>query len=139
MSRCAAPRPLPRLAAVGFEPASQADHTDRRHGPPTDWQAIAALSRDLAALHPTLGAISALAAALREAEGPAAGLGVLAFADPKRCATHRPWWAVRADLRNRSGDQAGAAVAHNRAIALSSDPAIRAFLSRRLADCTAAR
>lgn len=122
------------LGRYQLEAAIQAAHADRRHGRSTDWRAIAALYRGLVALHPTIGAIVGLAAALGECDGPAAGLSVLDSVDAGRAASYQPWWAVRAHLLAAAGDGAAASEAYDRAIGLSSDRSVRDFLSGRRAD-----
>jgi RNA polymerase sigma-70 factor (ECF subfamily) len=121
------------LGRYQIEAAIQSAHADRRHGRATDWAAIATLYRGLVALYPTTGALTGLAAALGEAEGPAAGLAVLDTADPAHTVAYQPWWAVRAHLLAAAVDSAQAQAAYDRAIALSSDAAVRAFLARRKA------
>lgn len=123
----------PTLGRYQIEAAIAAAHAVRRHGRPTDWVTIAGLYRGLAALHPTTGALTGLAAALGEAGDAAAGLAVLSEADPALSAGYQPWWAVRAHLLAASGDAANAMAAYDRAIALSHDPASRAFLASRKA------
>ena len=130
LHRAAANRTLGRYQ---IEAAIQSAHADRRHGRATDWAAIATLYRGLVALYPTTGALTGLAAAVGEAEGPLAGLAVLDTADPARSVAYQPWWAVRAHLLAAKGEATAAAAAFDRAIALSSDPAVRTFLARRKA------
>lgn len=121
----------PTLGRYQIEAAIAAAHAARRHGQPTDWAAIAGLYRGLAALHPTTGALTGLAAALGEAGDPVGGLEVLAAANPNQAQSYQPWWAVRAHLSAATGAEAVAQVAYDRAITLSHDPAVRAFLARR--------
>lgn len=123
----------PTLGRYQIEAAIAAAHAVRRHGRPTDWATIVGLYRGLATLHPTTGALTGLSAALGEAGDAAAGLAVLKEADPALAAGYQPWWAVRAHLLAASGDPTGAMAAYDRAIALSYDPASRAFLTRRKA------
>ncbi len=123
----------PTLGRYQIEAAIAAAHAVRRHGRPTDWATIAGLYRGLATLHPTTGALTGLAASLGEAGDAAAGLAVLRAADPVNSAGYQPWWAVRAHLLAASGDPTGAMAAYDRAIALSQDPASRAYLMRRKA------
>ena len=127
----------PTLGRYQIEAAIQAAHADRRYGRATDWAAVAALYRGLVALYPTTGAITGLAAALGETEGPGAALAVLDTADPARAAGYQPWWAVRAHLLRQAGEHRAAATAYDRAIALSSDLAIRDLLAGRRAACLA--
>jgi RNA polymerase sigma-70 factor (ECF subfamily) len=121
------------LGRYQIEAAIAAVHADRRRTGRNDWPAIAALYHGLLALHPTIGALTGLAAALGESDGPRAGLAVLDRADPAKRATYQPWWAVRAHLLAAAGDLTGAEAAYDRAIALSGDAAVRAFLARRKA------
>ncbi|MGI1661949.1 RNA polymerase sigma factor [Palleronia sp. KMU-117] len=67
----------PTLGRYQIEAAIEAVHSDRRRTGCTDWPAIAGLYRGLQALHPTIGALTGLAAALGETEGARAGLAVL--------------------------------------------------------------
>lgn len=122
------------LGRYQIEAAIAAAHADRRHGRPIDWMAIVQLYRGLVALHPTLGALVGLAAALTEAGAPAEALALLEGADPGRAATYQPWWAVRAHALRATDDRANALDALERAIALTGDPAQRLFLSRRRAE-----
>lgn len=124
----------PTLGRYQIEAAIAAAHADRRHGHPTDWGAIAALYRGLAALHPTTGALTGLAAALGEAGDPAAGLAVLDTADPGHIASYQPWWAVRAHLSALAGATDQAIACFDRAIALCPDTAARAFLAKKKAN-----
>jgi RNA polymerase sigma-70 factor (ECF subfamily) len=123
----------PTLGRYQIEAAIAAAHADRRHGRPTNWAVVAELYRGLVALHPTTGARTGLAAALGEAGDPAAGLAELAVADPGHVAGYQPWWAVRAHLLAATGNREDALDAFDRAIALSLDPAARAYLARRRA------
>jgi RNA polymerase sigma-70 factor (ECF subfamily) len=43
---------------------------------------------------------------------------------------HQPYWAVRGHLLQAIGDRAGSAAALDKALALTDDPAVRAFLQR---------
>jgi RNA polymerase sigma-70 factor (ECF subfamily) len=122
------------LGRYQLEAAIQAAYMDRRHGP-VDRAAIVTLYRGLFAIRPTLGARTALAAALAEVGKVAEGLALLDAADPLKAAAYQPYWAVRAHLLARTGEAAGAAAAYDRAIALASDTAIRAYLLRRRATC----
>ena len=121
----------PTLGRYQIEAAIAAAHADRRQGHPTDWGAIAALYRGLAALHPTTGALTGLAAALGEAGDPAAGLVVLQTVDASLAAAYQPWWAVRAHLLAHAGATDQAIACFDRAITLCPDPAARAFLARK--------
>jgi RNA polymerase sigma-70 factor (ECF subfamily) len=82
---------------------------------------------------PAIGARLGLAAALAQAGRPAEGLAVLDALPVDRTAMHQPYWAVRADLHARLGRKEDASQAYGRAIALSNDAAVRAFLKGRMA------
>ncbi|MGA8051335.1 MAG: RNA polymerase subunit sigma-70, partial [Burkholderiales bacterium] len=67
-------------------------------------------------------------------QGPAEGLAALdALVADRRLLDYQPYWAARAALLARSGQEADAAQAYRRAVGLESDPAVRRFLQRRLA------
>ncbi|OJY03286.1 MAG: RNA polymerase subunit sigma-70 [Rhizobiales bacterium 62-17] len=116
------------------EAAIQSAHAARRLTGKTDWQAIAALYDVLWAM--TGSPVVAINRAMAQAEtsGPAVALAELdTLATDARLATYQPYWAGRADLCQRVGDQAAARDAYGRAIGLEHDPAVRRFLQDRLA------
>jgi RNA polymerase sigma-70 factor (ECF subfamily) len=51
--------------------------------------------------------------------------------DPARVSTYQPYWAVSAHLLARSGQEAAAVAAYERAIELTTDDAVRGFLLER--------
>ena len=113
-----------------LEAAIQSAHAARSWRGRTDWPAIAALYDRLISVAPTIGAYVGRAAALGEAEGVAAGLAALdGLSD--RASSYQPYWAVRAHLLAASGDASAARAAYDRAIGLSDEPAVRAFLRGR--------
>ena len=120
---------LTRAAAAGrpgrfqLEAAIQSVHIARRDHGHTDWSAIALLYEGLWAIAPTIGIAVARAAALAEAIGPADGLAALPDAP-----TYQPYWVTRASLLRRLGRTEDADAATAQAIALTEDPALRAFL-----------
>jgi len=61
-----------------------------------------------------------------------AGLERLNRLDPRDAAAYQPYWAVRAFLLARAGDDAAAVDAYMTAIGLSDSPAVRDFLADRL-------
>ena len=83
---------------------------------------------------PTVGAFVGRAAALAEAESPAAGLDALDRIDPSLIKSYQPYWAVRAHLLRRAGRVDEALGAYDRAIGLTEDAATRQFLLRRRAE-----
>jgi RNA polymerase sigma-70 factor (ECF subfamily) len=82
-------------------------------------------------ISPTLGTRTGYAAAIAEANGPEAGLGVLDGIDPDDVSGYQPYWSARAHLLQRLGKTSEAAHAFDRAIGLAEDPAVRQFLLQR--------
>ncbi|MPV37571.1 RNA polymerase sigma factor [Georgenia subflava] len=119
-----------------LEAAIQAVHCERLRTGRTDWAALRALYAALLRTAPSLGARVAHAAVVAHLDGPAAGLALLEeLAAPGE--GFQPLHAARADLLARSGDQGGAAAAYDRAIELTPDPRVRAYLSERRAQAEA--
>jgi RNA polymerase sigma-70 factor (ECF subfamily) len=74
------------------------------------------------------------AVAVGYAEGPAAGLDLLApLVREEALANYQPLHAAHAELLRQAGDRAGAADAYRRGIELSANDVERAELERRLA------
>jgi predicted RNA polymerase sigma factor len=113
-----------------LEAAVQAVHCARRETGSTDWTTLLELHRSLAAVAPSLGSATALAAVTAEVEGPEAGLALL-DADAERTARYQPAWATRAELLVRLGRPAEAVRAYDHAVALTHDPAQRRHLEAR--------
>ncbi len=86
----------------------------------------------LTVIAPSIGARVAHAAAEAESRGAAAGLALLDGIDAGDVAGYQPYWAVRAHVLAQHGRHREAADAYRRAVGLSEDAAIRAFLQRRL-------
>lgn len=123
-----------RLQAFGpyqIEAAIQSAHAQRARTGRMDWNAVAQLYAGLVRMTGSLGAEVAHAAALAEAQNAAAGLAALDALPRERIESYQPYWALRAHLLRRSGDGAGAAAATTRAIGLTEDPAVRAWLANR--------
>lgn len=93
--------------------------------------ALVALYDLLVIQAPSLGADVARAAAHGAAHGPRAGLALLDGIERARVISYQPFWAVRAHLLELAGDRAAAAADYDRAIGLSADPAVRAWLIAR--------
>ena len=110
------------------EAALQSAHVARRRGGAT-WDDIARLYDVLVALSPSVGARVGRAAAIGQARGPVAGLSALDAISPVP-AGYQPWWAVRAHLLAAAGRASEARAARQRAIGLSADPAVRAWLAQ---------
>nr|BFF19523.1 hypothetical protein GCM10025730_30440 [Promicromonospora thailandica] len=128
----AAPGPPGRFR---LEAAVQSVHCARARTGRTDWPALLTLHRALVRVAPTLGGRVALAAVLGRVEGAAAGLAELdrvAAADPAS-GRFQPLWATRAHLLAASGAPDAARAAYEKALSLTTDPAVRAFLDARSA------
>jgi predicted RNA polymerase sigma factor len=113
-----------------LEAAIQSVHCARKTFGTIDWPALRKLYAALVSTAPTLGARVAHAAAVARVDGPEAGLAVLdAIPDPavKR---FQPAWATRAHLLMMAGRAAAAARAFERAVSLTTDPAVRRYLER---------
>jgi len=132
-----AERCLARASACGrpgrfqLEAAIQSVHSERARGGETNWDAIVSFYEHLVTMSPALGTLTGHAAALAEATGSAAGLAALEGIPRDRVSTYQPYWAVRAHLLQRLGRSRDATDAYDRAIGLTEDPAVRAFLLER--------
>lgn len=115
-----------RLGRYQLEAAIQSVHAERRRTRSTDWAAIGMFYEQLVRLNPAVGAQVGRAAALGESKGPEAGLAALDALSP--APEYQPYWAVRAHLLRRAGRSAEASAACDRAIGLTEDPAVRAWL-----------
>lgn len=114
-----------------LEAAVQSAHAQRAVAGRTDWNAIALLYEGLMRIAPTVGAAVAQCAALGETAGPAPALAALERVSADAVERYQPFWALRAHLLVRLGRHDEAAQAYARAISLSEDPAVRAFLTAR--------
>ena len=125
-----------RLKAAGrfqLEAAIQSVHAQRVRTGETDWEAVTLLYEGLLRHAPTMGARVAHAAALGEARDAEAGLAALDAIPSDEVATYQPYWALRGHVLKALGRAAEAGEAYERAIGLSEDPAVRAFLLGRRA------
>ncbi|WP_341720968.1 RNA polymerase sigma factor [Micromonospora sp. FIMYZ51] len=114
-----------------IQAAVNAVHSDAASAAATDWRQILALYDHLTALTPSPIVALHRAVALAEVHGPAAALPlVTALAGLDR---HHVFHAVRADLLSRLGHAEDAAVAYQRAAALTDNAAVRRFLNTRAA------
>ncbi|HEX4766934.1 MAG TPA: DUF6596 domain-containing protein [Lichenihabitans sp.] len=123
-----------RIGRFQLEAAIQSAHADRRRGNATDWPAIENLYDHLHRL--TGSPVVAINRAIASAErlGPEAGLRALdAIAADPRLSGYQPFWAGKAELLSKMGDQPAAAAAFDQAIALETDGAVRDYLARRRA------
>ncbi len=120
-----------------IQAAIAAVHADAPTATATDWSQIVALYDQLSALRPDAVVALNRAIALAELDGPDAGLRAIAAIEAAAADDYQPFHAARADLLARSGRLDDAVDAYDRAIALTTNPAERAFLVRRRALVTA--
>jgi RNA polymerase sigma-70 factor (ECF subfamily) len=98
----------------------------------TDWHRVVALYAALAQFDPSPVVELNRAVAVSMAEGPEAGLELVAQLESGRLEDYHLLHATRADLLRRLGRDEEAGVAYRRAHELAVNPAERAFLERRL-------
>ncbi len=115
------------------EAAIQSLHIQRRLSGAANHEALVALYDLLVSREPSIGGFVGRAAAYAEAFGPERGLALLDELPGKQIAAYQPYWAARAHLLAGACEAAAAADAFDRAIGLSGDPAVRAFLQARKA------
>ena len=125
-------------ASVGrylLQASIAAEHARTIDGSETDWRAIATLYEALARSDPSPIVELNRAVAIAQADGPAAGLGLLdELAAGGELAGYRLLPAARADLLRRLGRLPEAAAEYEHALALSDNDAERRFLRRRVAE-----
>jgi len=121
------------LGRFQLEAAVQSAHVERLRGGSVSWDEIVVLYDGLIAVAPTLGARLGKIAAVAEARGPAAAFSLLDGLPAEDVQQHQPYWAVRAHLLQALGDARAseADVALQRALDLTDDPALHAFLESR--------
>jgi RNA polymerase sigma-70 factor (ECF subfamily) len=121
-----------RIGRYQLEAALQSAHVERRRSYRSDWTPEVQLYDALYAL--TRSPVVALnrALAIAEVQGIEAAIDVIReLAADKRLAEYQPYWAARAALFARVGDDREALHAYEMAIGLARDPAVRRFLQRR--------
>lgn len=119
-----------------LEAAIQSAHLARLANQPTDWPRLLELHTQLLTVAPTLGAHVAQIAAIGRAHGARAGLAALEqLATQARTAAamsrFQPAWATRAHLLAQAGEADAATLAYNKAISLTTDRMMRAWLLSR--------
>lgn len=114
-----------RIGRFQLEAAIQSAHCARASTGMTDWPALRSLYTALVAIAPTLGASVSRAAVTARVEGPLAGLAMLdALGGP----AFQPYWAVRGHLLVQLGRAEEAAAALAKALSLTTEPEVRAYL-----------
>jgi len=129
----AAPGPYQLQAAIA------AEHARAESFEATDWDEVARLYAELAAVAPSPVVDLNHAAAVSMAAGPRAGLDLLAALEASgELERYHLLHAARADMLRRLGRPADALMAYTRALELAPGPAEREFLERRRAEMRAA-
>lgn len=117
-----------RMGRYQLEAAIQSVHAQRSVTGSTEWRALDLLYGALGALAPSTGAAVSHAAVRARVEGPAAGLALLDAFAGDLVASYQPYWVVRGHLLAEAGDDEASREAYRRAVGLTEDPALRAFL-----------
>jgi RNA polymerase sigma-70 factor (ECF subfamily) len=120
---------LGRIGRFQLEAAIQSVHCARAASGVTDWYALRRLYTALVAFAPTLGARVAHAATTARVDGPMAGLAALDAIDDPAMQRFQPAWATRAHLLAEAGRAGEARSACEKAISLTTEPAIRRYLA----------
>jgi RNA polymerase sigma-70 factor (ECF subfamily) len=114
-----------------IQAAIAAVHADAPTAEATDWSQIVALYDQLHTLRPNAVVAVNRAAAVAEQHGPDAGLAALDTVEHELVDSYQPYHAARADLLARAGRTAEAIEAYDRALALTTNPTERDFLTGR--------
>ena len=131
---------LGEIGPYGVQAAISAVHAQAATSAETDWRRIAMLYAALHAITPSPVIALNHAVAIAMADGPEQGLALIDTTSVAGELDEYRWMhSARADLLRRSGRNAEAAKAYQRAIALSDNAAELAYLGRRLAETTGAR
>jgi RNA polymerase sigma-70 factor (ECF subfamily) len=115
-----------------LEAAIQSVHASRAIHGATLWAAIAAFYDLLNEHTPALGAAIGRSVAHAQVSGPEKGLSLLDELPTASLTDHLPYWAARAHLLAEANRDIEAAQAFQRSIGLSTDPAMREYLLKRV-------
>ena len=119
-----------------YEAAIASAHCARATGGGVDLEALLKLHRALLRVAPSLGAAVSAAVVEGEVDGPEAGLRALnRIADPA-VERFQPAWTARGHLQALAGHADAAAEAYRRALDLTTDPGVSAYLLQRLLNVT---
>ena len=118
--------------AFQLEAAIQSAHCQRLFTGSTPWAGIVLLYQRLLALAPSLGAQVAHAVACAQAGDAARADALLAALQSPRLAAYQPFWVASGHVASLQGRADAARQAWQRALGLTSAPALRAHLLARL-------
>jgi len=133
-----------RVGPNQLQAAIAAVHANARSSAETDWKEIAALYAELTAISPSAVVALNHAVAFAMAEGLEAGLarinalGTSDLANRGKLLDYHLYHSARAEILRRLGRNADAAAAYHEALRLATNEVERAYLSRRLAEVSAA-
>lgn len=113
-----------------IEAAIQSAHNQRAYTGQTPWAAIAELYALLVTQTGSVGARIGQAVAVCEAGDATAALRLLEAVPADTVAAHQPYWVARARLLQRLARGADADEARRRAVGLTADARVRAFLAK---------
>lgn len=119
---------LKQLGRFQLEAAIQSLHSQRAVTQQVDWETLTLLYEGLIQLSPTLGAFVSYAAAIAGAKGSEQGLGYLKTLPTDAVKNYQPYWALKAHLLQQLEHKSEAQQAYSRAIGLTEDATVRAFL-----------
>jgi RNA polymerase sigma-70 factor (ECF subfamily) len=123
---------LKQVGPYQIEAAIQAAHMQGVLDRNTPWREIAVLYERLLIMGPTVGAKIGHAIAVARASGnPIRGMELLDAIQTSGVSGHQPWWAARASLLAMMDRKQEAETAYARAVALTRDEAVRAWLKRK--------
>ncbi len=114
------------------EAAIQSVHVQSPITGRTNHEALATLYALLAQHSPSVGVLVAQAAAMVEAGDATSALAVLSRLSPSDVTGYQPYWVTLARADFAAGERRSALQAMERAIGLTEDPAVRAYLGRSL-------
>jgi RNA polymerase sigma-70 factor (ECF subfamily) len=123
-----------------IEAAIQSAHVARRITGIPNWPAVIALYDHLLAFTDSPVVILNRAVARAEVDGPRAALADLEpLEKDRRLRSYQPYWAAKGHLLAAAGDGAAAAEALTVAVGLSTDDAVRSYLTARLRELSPSR
>jgi RNA polymerase sigma-70 factor, ECF subfamily len=123
-----------RLRKIGryqLEAAIQHAHVRRVRDGTSAWPSVLALAEGLCRMFPTAGAHAERIAALAEVKGPRLALNELQNFQASLETAFQPLEALRAELLARLGESGEALKAYDKAISITVEPQLRAWLAER--------
>ncbi len=115
-----------------LEAAIQSAHCDRVFTGVVPWAGIAQLYDQLLALSPTAGAQVGRAVAVAESGAIAEALAQLLVLEEKSVVNYQPYWTALGHVQALNGLKEAARASYQRALGLTSQPAMRTHLQRRI-------